>query len=48
MVRHDAPVSVAQAFTRGEAEAFVDRAGLHYLRYKRHAAHRFTLAGEKV
>ena len=48
MVRHDACVSVAQAFTRTEAEALRDRAGLRYLRYTRHMAHRFTLAGEKV
>jgi ubiquinone/menaquinone biosynthesis C-methylase UbiE len=48
MVRHDACVSVAQAFTRAEAEALRVRAGLRYLRYSRHVAHRFTLAGEKV
>jgi len=48
MVRHDARVSVAQAFTRPEAESLRDRAGLRYLRYRRHFAHRFTLAGEKI
>jgi ubiquinone/menaquinone biosynthesis C-methylase UbiE len=48
MVRHDARVSVAQAFSRAEAETLRDRAGLRYLRYTRHMAHRFTLAGEKI
>jgi ubiquinone/menaquinone biosynthesis C-methylase UbiE len=48
MVRHDARVSVAQAFTPAEAEILRDRANLPYLRYTRHLAHRFTLAGEKI
>ncbi len=48
MVRHDAAVSVAQAFTPPEARSFCTRANLPYLRYTRHFAHRFTLAGEKT
>lgn len=48
MVRHDARVSVAQAFTRPEVEALCERAGLDYLRYRRHFGHRFVLAGEKM
>jgi len=47
MVRHDARVSVAQAYTREEALALRDRAGLHYARYFRHFGHRFVLAGQK-
>jgi len=47
MVRHDAPISVAQAFTQAEILALRDRAGLSYARYYRHFGHRFVLAGEK-
>lgn len=47
MVRHDAAVSVAQAFTAGEIQSLRDRAGLAYAAYHRHFAHRFVLAGEK-
>jgi ubiquinone/menaquinone biosynthesis C-methylase UbiE len=47
MVRHDARVSVAQAFTRDEILALRERAGLSYARYYPHFAHRFVLAGEK-
>jgi ubiquinone/menaquinone biosynthesis C-methylase UbiE len=47
MVRHDARVSVAQAFTRAEAIALRDRAGLNYATYHRHFGHRFILAGER-
>jgi ubiquinone/menaquinone biosynthesis C-methylase UbiE len=47
MIRHDARVSVKQAFTRTEIEALRDRAGLSYAHYHRHFAHRFILDGEK-
>lgn len=47
MVRHDAPISVAQAFTQTEILALRDRAGLSYARCYRHFGHRFVLAGEK-
>jgi SAM-dependent methyltransferase len=47
IVRHDARVSVAQAFSRAEVLALRDRAGLGYTRYHRHFGHRFVLAGEK-
>jgi hypothetical protein len=47
MVRHDARVSVAQAYSAREARDLVDRSGLRYLRYARHFGHRFVLAGEK-
>ncbi len=48
MVRHDAVVSVAQAFDRGEILMLRDEAGLGYARYYRHFGHRFVLAGEKI
>ena len=47
MVRHDAAVSVAQAFTRAEVLALRDAAGLKYASFYRHFGHRFVLAGEK-
>ena len=47
MVRHDAAVSVAQAFTEAEVLALRDRAGLGYAQFYRHFGHRFVLAGEK-
>ena len=47
MVRHDARVSVAQAFTRKEVLALRDRAGLDYTAYFGHFGHRFVLAGQK-
>ncbi len=47
MVRHDAAVSVAQAFTEAEVMALRDRAGLGYAQFYRHFGHRFVLAGEK-
>ncbi|HYE19219.1 MAG TPA: methyltransferase domain-containing protein [Tepidisphaeraceae bacterium] len=47
MVRHDAAVSVGQAFTRGEILCATGAAGLTYARYYRHFGHRFVLAGEK-
>lgn len=48
MVKHDARLSVARAFTRPEVLVLRDRAGLQYARYYRHFGHRFVLAGEKV
>jgi len=47
MVRHDARVSVAQAFTREEVLAMRDEAGVGYAQYHQHFGHRFVLAGEK-
>jgi len=47
MVRHDARVSVAQAFTRTEVLALRDQAALNYTNYSRHFGHRFVLAGQK-
>lgn len=48
MVRHDALVSVAQAFTEFEILNLSDRAGTSYLHFHSHFAHRFVLAGEKI
>ena len=47
MVRHDARVSVAQAFSEAEVLALRDRAGLGFASLHRHFGHRFVLAGEK-
>jgi SAM-dependent methyltransferase len=47
MIRHDARVSVAQAFSTDEVLRLRDRAGLAYARFHRHFGHRFVLAGEK-
>ena len=47
LLRHDARVSVAQAFTKGEILAMRDRAGVGFAQYYRHFGHRFVLAGEK-
>lgn len=47
IVRHDARVSVRQAFTKREILALRDRAGLEFASYHRHFGHRFVLAGEK-
>jgi SAM-dependent methyltransferase len=47
MVRHDAKVSVAQAFTKPEVLRLRDRAGLDFATYHRHFGHRFVLAGER-
>jgi SAM-dependent methyltransferase len=48
MVRHDARVSVAQAFTRDEVLVLRDRAGVDFASYYPHFGHRFILAGEKT
>ena len=47
MLRHDARVSVRQAFTRGEILALRDRAGIGFADFYHHFGHRFVLAGEK-
>lgn len=47
MVKHDAPASVAQAFTPAEAMAMKADAGLAFAGYRRHFGHRFVIAGEK-
>jgi ubiquinone/menaquinone biosynthesis C-methylase UbiE len=48
MVRHDARVSVAQAFNRAEVLDLRDRAGLQFAQFYRHFGHRFILAGERA
>jgi ubiquinone/menaquinone biosynthesis C-methylase UbiE len=47
MVRHDARVSVAQAFSAPEIQSIRDRAGVEFAAYFAHFTHRFVLAGEK-
>jgi SAM-dependent methyltransferase len=47
MVRHDARVSVAQAFCDEEIVRLRDRAGIGFARFHRHFGHRFVLAGER-
>jgi ubiquinone/menaquinone biosynthesis C-methylase UbiE len=47
MLKHDARVSVAQAFTREEILGLRDRAGTGFARFYRHFGHRFVLAGAK-
>jgi SAM-dependent methyltransferase len=47
MVKHDAPISVAQALTRAEVLSLRDRAAIGFASYYSHFAHRFVLAGEK-
>jgi hypothetical protein len=47
IVRHDARVSVRQAFNREEVLRLRKRAGLSFAQYHRHFGHRFVLAGEK-
>ncbi len=47
MVKHDATISVAQAFRKREIEDLRTEAGLAYTVYYRHFGHRFVLCGEK-
>jgi ubiquinone/menaquinone biosynthesis C-methylase UbiE len=47
MIKHDARVSVAQAFNRREVLSLRDRANIGYTQYSSHGFHRFVLAGEK-
>jgi ubiquinone/menaquinone biosynthesis C-methylase UbiE len=46
-VKADGPQSVRKAFTLPEIEALARRAGLPWLRARKHFGHRFTLAGER-
>jgi ubiquinone/menaquinone biosynthesis C-methylase UbiE len=46
-VKYDGPQSVRKAFTVAEIETLARRAGLDWLRVRRHFAHRLTLAGER-
>jgi len=46
-VKYDGPQSVRKAFKVGEIETLARRAGLDWLRVRRHFAHRLTLAGER-
>jgi ubiquinone/menaquinone biosynthesis C-methylase UbiE len=46
-VKYDGPQSVRKAFTLDEIEALARRAGLDWLRVRRHFGHRLTLAGER-
>lgn len=49
IVKHDARVSVLAGFTREEALALAERAGITYASYSwRALTHRFTIAGEKA
>jgi SAM-dependent methyltransferase len=48
IVRHDARVSVRQAFSKPELLALRERAGLGFADYHRHFGHRFVLAGERA
>jgi ubiquinone/menaquinone biosynthesis C-methylase UbiE len=45
MVIHDARVSVAQAFTKGEILELCHAAGLNTIKYHRHFGHRFVITG---
>jgi SAM-dependent methyltransferase len=47
IVRHDARLSVAQAFTKREVLCLRERAGVPFATYHRHFGHRFVLAGER-
>jgi ubiquinone/menaquinone biosynthesis C-methylase UbiE len=47
MVRHDAQVSVAAAFTKREILDLARRVGLERIRCRRHLLYRFTLTSEK-
>jgi ubiquinone/menaquinone biosynthesis C-methylase UbiE len=48
MVRHDARVSVGQAFIKKEVIRLRDEAGINFAQYYRHFGHRFVLSGEKA
>jgi len=47
VVRHDGPLSVRRAFTPEDLSRSAERAGLEYLRVRRHPWFRLSLAGEK-
>lgn len=48
MLKHDARVSVARAFTRREVLELRARAAVDYAEYFRHFGHRFVIAGQKA
>ena len=48
MVRHDARVSVRQAFTKGEVLRLCERAGVGFAQYFTHFGHRFVISVEKA
>ncbi len=45
--KNDAPLSVLRGFVRDEAGSLIQNSGLSYLKFYRHFAYRFALAGEK-
>jgi SAM-dependent methyltransferase len=47
IIKHDARVSVAQAFVKDDVLSLRHRAGIGYAGYFTHFGHRFVLAGEK-
>jgi SAM-dependent methyltransferase len=47
IIRHDARVSVQQAFSKPEFLELCNRAGLSYATYTGHFGHRFVVAGQK-
>jgi SAM-dependent methyltransferase len=47
MVKHDARVSVAQAFDEDEVIKLRDRSDIRFAKLHRHFGHRFVLAGER-
>jgi ubiquinone/menaquinone biosynthesis C-methylase UbiE len=47
VVRHDGPVSIKHAFSRGEILRMRDQAGLEFAHFYPHFGHRFVLAGER-
>jgi ubiquinone/menaquinone biosynthesis C-methylase UbiE len=47
MEKHDARVSIRQAFTPEEVLAMREQAAVQFAQYHRHFAHRFVIAGEK-
>ena len=47
MVRHDARISVAQAFSKNEVLRLQKTSGLEFAEYSTHLRHRFLLAGER-
>lgn len=48
MVKHDARVSVAQAFVKEDVQSLREQAWIDYAEYFTHFGHRFVLAGEKA
>jgi ubiquinone/menaquinone biosynthesis C-methylase UbiE len=48
MVKHDARMSVAQAFNQSEVLRLRDQADVGYAHYFRHFGHRFVLAGTRA